>query len=366
MFEEVGPCKVLIWFATDRCNINCRHCCAGSSGEASPNELTTKEAKELVNQTAELRQICGNPQYFGIVGGEPLLREDLLEVIDHANSWDLPCHIITKGTLLTQKLAAELAKRKCLVSIALDAFSAETYDWMTQVEGTYVKARQAIDLCKREGILQGITSTLMKPNAAEVFELLDFSAEMGMERCPVFVLRPVGRGLHVYQELAITGLEYERYLHKLYYRIREVNKATAIDFFVYDPIYYRVLYQHRADETIRNYYPSGKLCGLGRYLDVDAEGNVLACLFTDLTVGNIREKPLKEIWKGVTSFPFFNDIHNTKNLKGACGRCKFNNICGGCRTRAYQLTGDWFASDPACYYTEMERSDDKERDFLAV
>jgi radical SAM protein with 4Fe4S-binding SPASM domain len=291
-------------------------------------------------------------QYFGIVGGEPLMREDLLELIEEVNLFGMRSHLVTKGTLLTQAWASELAKRDALVSVALDAFSPATYDYICGVPGTYEKARKAIETCAKEGIIQGITATLMKDTTNDVFDLLDFSVQMDFERCPVFVLRPVGRGLDVYWEHAVLGAEYERYLHKLFHRIDEATKAKPMDFFVYDPIYFRVLYQHKATETLRRYYPSGKLCGLGRYLDVDAEGNVLACLFTELKVGNIRERTLKEIWEEVTSSSFFSEIHDPANLKGACCSCKYNDICGGCRTRAYKLTGDWFGADPACAYTK--------------
>jgi radical SAM protein with 4Fe4S-binding SPASM domain len=345
MFEKIGPSKVLIWFATNKCNIKCIHCCAGSTGESSPNELTTAEAKTMVEQVARL-----GIRYLGIVGGEPLLREDLFKIIEYANSLGLSSHVVTKGTLLDERWVEELRKRKALMSIALDAFNPKTYDWITQVDGTYQKARRAIELCRERGILQGITATLMKNNVEEIFELLNFSIEMKMERCPVFVLRPTGRGVDVWRELALMGSEYERFLHKLYHEIEKV--AERIDFFIYDPIYYRILHQHKSAQLIKDYYPQKKLCGLGRYLNIDSEGNVLACLFTELKVGNIRERTLEEIWKEVTSSDFFEAVHNPRNLKGACQKCKYNKICGGCRSRAYKLTGDWFASDPACYYSQ--------------
>jgi radical SAM protein with 4Fe4S-binding SPASM domain len=346
MFEKLGPCKVLIWFATNRCNIRCIHCCAGSVGEASGNELTTEEAKMMVKEVVKL-----GIKYLGIVGGEPLLREDILEIIDYANSLSLSSHVVTKGTLLDEKWVEELYRRKALISIALDAFNPKTYDWITQVEGTYQKAIRAIELCRNKGILQGITATLLKNNAKEIFDLLNFSIEMKMERCPVFVLRPIGRGVEVWKDLALKGREYENFLHKLYHEIEKVEEK--IDFFIYDPIYYRILYQHKRNKLIKEYYPHKKLCGLGRYLNIDSEGNVLACLFTDLKVGSIREKSLEEIWKDVMVSEFFRAIHSPKNLKGACRRCKYNEICGGCRSRAYKLTGDWFASDPACYYSQL-------------
>lgn len=332
---NVEPCPELIWFATNKCNLKCVYCCNDSNLE-SPNELSTAEAKELIRQVAEFSK------YFVIIGGEPLLREDLSELLHYAYSLGLPCSLITKGTVLSRKWAGEMARRDVSVSIALDALTPDICDRLSQTEGTYNKIREAIDFCIRAGILQGITSTLMKPNAKETLDILDFAAGLGVEGCWMS-LRPLGRGLEIYREFALTGLEYEEYLQNFYHRANEVNKKTGLNFYVYDPIYCRVLYQH-GNKTY-------KICGLGRYLNVDVNGDVIACLFTDLKVGNIREDSLKGIWSKVISSRFFKEIHDPENLKGACGECTYNSICGGCRARAYQLTGDWFASDPACYYT---------------
>jgi len=134
--------------------------------------------------------------------------------------------------------------------------------------------------------------------------------------------------------------------------LKEINHHTGLNFYVYDPVYMRVFCQNANYgniEAVKNFPLEKKLCGLGRYLNVDAFGNVLACLFTNLTVGNIKEKTLQEIWAEVISSPFFSYLHNPANLKGECGKCLYNRICGGCRTRAYYLTGDWLAPDPACY-----------------
>lgn len=334
---KMKPCPELIWFATNKCNLKCVYCCNNSAAE-SPNELSTQEAKELI------RQVAAFAEYFVIIGGEPILREDLFELIDFAHSLGLPCSLITKGTLLSEELAQEIARRDVQVNIALDALTSDLCDRLCRTPGAYERTREAIDICMRAGVLQGITATLMKPNAKETLDLMDFAAKLGVEG-RWMSLRPLGRGLETYRELALTGAEYEAYLQDFYRRAKETKEKTGIDFYVYDPIYCRVLHQHGE----RTY----KICGLGRYLNVNADGDVIACLFADLKVGNIREKSLNEIWSEVSSSRFFEDIHNPENLKGACGGCDYNFVCGGCRARAYQLTGDWFASDPACFYTRM-------------
>lgn len=281
-------------------------------------------------------------KYFVIVGGEPLLRDDIFELFEYAHMIGLPCSIITKGTTINRKQAVDMATMNVNVNIALDAMTPNACDQLSQCNGVFDKTKEAIDICHEFGILQGITCTLTKQNAKETFDVLDFAASIGAEGCWMS-LRPLGHGKHIYNDYALTKDEYEKYLHAFFHQADEVSKKTGLYFHVYDPIYSRILVQHNVQAL--------KICGLGKYLNVDAEGNVIACLFTDLHVGNIREKSIKEIWLEVISDQFFQKIHDPTNLKGACGECRYNSICGGCRARAFQLTGDWFASDPACYYT---------------
>ena len=337
MILDREPCPELIWFATNRCNLDCMYCCNSNDSDNS-DELSTEQARELIEQVADFSQ------YLVIIGGEPLLREDIFELFDYAHTLGLPCSIITKGTDMKEIWAKEMARKNVLVNIALDALGSDLCDTLSRKKGTCDKTKEAIETCLKAGILQGITCTLTKANAEESLEIMEFAAELGVEGCWM-TLRPQGRGMEVYRELALMGHTYEEYLHNFYCRARKINKKTGLNFYVYDPVYCRILSQH-GEQTSR-------ICGMGRYLNVKANGDVIVCLFADLKVGNIREKTLKEIWSEVVSSRFFNDIHDPKNLKGACGECAYNFICGGCRVRAYQLTGDWFASDPACYLTQQ-------------
>jgi radical SAM protein with 4Fe4S-binding SPASM domain len=333
--QNVKPSPELYWFATNKCNLRCIYCCYDSTPEGS-DELSTAEAKELIRQVAEFSK------YFVIIGGEPLLREDLFELLDYARSLSLSCSIITKGTSGNRKWVEKMAEKGVKVDIALDALTPEVCDLLSQSERTYEKTRETIDRCLSAGILQGITSALMKPNAEETLDLLEFAAGLGVEGCWMS-LRPIGRGVNIYRDLALTGVEYEEYLHRFYHRADEIKKKTGLSFYVYDPIYSRVLCQHG-----NNAY---KICRIGDYLSVAANGDVIPCLFAGLKLGNIREKKIEEIWSEVISNRFFKEIHDPNRLKGACGECTYSFVCGGCRARAYQLTGDWFASDPACVYT---------------
>lgn len=248
MFEDAKPCPELVWFATENCNLKCIYCCAaGGNNEDggvpsyadSPscgkwpypayrnNEngsvLSTAEAKELI------RQAAGFTRFLVIIGGEPLLRKDLPGLFDYANSLGLSCSIISKGTLITGKWAEEMAKRQVAVNIALDALSPAICDRLTQVEGTRDKTMRAIEICRKAGILQGVTATLTRLNAAETLELMILAGKLGVEGCWM-PLRPLGRGTGVYRELALTGYDYEEYLHHFYHRAREIKKNIRPQF----------------------------------------------------------------------------------------------------------------------------------------
>ncbi|GAB6273299.1 MAG: radical SAM protein [Peptococcaceae bacterium] len=352
MWSEAKPCPELIWFATNKCPLNCLYCCVGDDKNDDNDknnkesfELSTLEAKELIRQAADFTQ------YLVIIGGEPLLREDLEDLLAYAQSLNLPCSIITKGTLITEEWAHAAAKLNLGVNIALDALSPEVCDKLAQSHHTGKKSLRSIEICHRAGILQGITATLTKLNAQETLDLLNFASRLKVEGCWM-ALRPIGQAQNKYAQLALRGREYEEYLQSFCLRAKEINLQTGLNFYVYDPVYMRVLCQNTDYgniKSVKNFPLEKKLCGLGRYLNVDAFGNVLACLFTNLTVGNIKEKTLQEIWAEVISSPFFSYLHDPANLKGGCGKCLYNRICGGCRTRAYSLTGDWLAPDPACY-----------------
>jgi radical SAM protein with 4Fe4S-binding SPASM domain len=89
----------------------------------------------------------------------------------------------------------------------------------------------------------------------------------------------------------------------------------------------------------------------GGYLSVLENGDVIPCFYSeDLKIGNIKENSLKELWDKMQKSEFYKKLQNPDNLEGKCGVCDIRHLCGGCRTRAYGLTGSYFGSDPACLY----------------
>jgi radical SAM protein with 4Fe4S-binding SPASM domain len=95
----------------------------------------------------------------------------------------------------------------------------------------------------------------------------------------------------------------------------------------------------------------GKCSIAGKYISVIENGDIIPCSFNDrIRLGNVQDKPLKQIWDELQTSEFTLKLRDRSNLKGKCGVCEYREICGGCRTRAEIYTGDIFASDPACGY----------------
>jgi len=160
----------------------------------------------------------------------------------------------------------------------------------------------------------------------------------------IFSFRPTGRGREVWRRFMPSPEDHEKVL-------RDVAKGIAggrwplSEVFVYDPLFLRVLSGFNVK------YDRVRACRIGDYMDIDSEGNVIPCLFAKaIRLGNILEEDLLKIRREMLENVLLTSLKSPDNLKGKCSSCKYEWVCGGCRVRAYELTGDWFASDPLCAY----------------
>ncbi|MHC4140002.1 MAG: radical SAM protein, partial [Planctomycetota bacterium] len=154
---------VVVWNVGQRCNLKCVHCYSQSKDIEYPNELNTKEAKAMLDGLAEY----GAPVIL-FSGGEPLMREDLMELITYARDKGLRAVISTNGTLITEEKAEELKKfGLSYVGISLDGLK-ETNDKFRGIEGAFDDALQGIRNCMKVGIKVGLRFTINKRNAQDI------------------------------------------------------------------------------------------------------------------------------------------------------------------------------------------------------
>jgi 12,18-didecarboxysiroheme deacetylase len=350
---------VVVWNMGQRCNLKCIHCYSQSRDIEYPNELTTAEGKDLIDDLAGF----GVPVVL-FSGGEPLMREDIMELAHYAKAKGLRAVISTNGTLITREKARELKSvGLSYVGVSLDGMRA-TNDRFRAVEGAFDMALQGIRNCMKEGIKVGLRFTINRGNAQDIPDIFQLIREEGIPRVCFYHLVYAGRGSKLIKE-DLSHEETRQVVGLIMDKTRELHdqghklEVLTVDNHADGPyVYLRLL---REDpQRAREVYE------LLQMNEGNSSGRGIGCVSWDGSVhpdqfwrhyilGNVRERPFSEIWED-TSNPFMARLKEKKRyVKGRCAGCKWLDICGGnFRARAEAFYGDMWAPDPACYLTDEE------------
>jgi 12,18-didecarboxysiroheme deacetylase len=350
---------VVVWNVGQRCNLKCVHCYSQSKDIEYPNELNTKEAKAMLDGLAEY----GAPVIL-FSGGEPLMREDLMELITYARDKGLRAVISTNGTLITEEKAEELKKfGLSYVGISLDGLK-ETNDKFRGIEGAFDDALQGIRNCQKVGIKVGLRFTINKRNVKDIPGIFKLIEEENIPRVCFYHLVYSGRGSRLIEE-DLSHEETRNVVDLIIDKTKEVHdrgkkiEVLTVDNHADGPyVYLRLLKEDpkRAAEVLE----------LLKWNEGNSSGKGLACVSWDgavhadqfwrqYTFGNVRERKFSEIWED-TSNPLMAKLKDKKHhVTGRCSKCKWLDICGGnFRARAEAYYGDMWEPDPACYLTDEE------------
>ena len=322
------------WAITAKCNLSCRHCRGFPEGE-----LSTERAKELIAEIAELE-----PGWVIVEGGEPLLRDDLFELLGLMRQRQLEVHLITNGMLLSPQIITALKQLGVRVMISIDGATQATYEAIRN-GASFEKVVQAARSGVKEGILEAINFTILKRNYTEIPEVFELAASIGVRRITFIGLKPC----QDYNEELLTPQEYGEAIRLTC----QAAQKTGVEFFFDEPFFWATVREWRLPAQMPAVStgilaPSTSACIFGEYLFIETNGDVKPCSFAPMTLDNVNEKPLDEIWREVLSSPFLSQLKDPKSRTGSCRNCQYLADCKGCRSRTYVLTGDWFASDPVC------------------
>jgi heme b synthase len=255
------------------------------------------------------------------------------------------------GTLVTEKIARQLVESGIQrVSVSLDGSSADSHDRFRQVEGAFEGTLRGIDLMKAAGLEFQINTTITKTNLDQIPAIQDLAVDLGAVAHHIFLLVPTGRGKYIVDQ-AIDAAEYERTLNWFYDQRAHTPlqlKATCA------PHYYRILRQRAREDGISVNFEThgldavtrGCLGGIG-FCFISHQGIVQPCGYLDLNCGDVRQSSFADIWN---RSDIFLELRDYDKLKGKCGPCEYKRVCGGCRARAYEATGDFMREEPLCSY----------------
>jgi radical SAM protein with 4Fe4S-binding SPASM domain len=351
---------VLSWNVTLRCNLKCAHCYINAKGAKLPDELSTDGAKMLIHQITEVSR-----PLLILSGGEPMLREDIYEIIRYGADRGLRMGMGSNGWFIDGEATQRLEDAGMeTVAISLDSTIPERHDEFRGVKGAWEHAVDAIKALKKSRIAVQVNCTVTPQNYDEVDDIMSLAEDLGVENFHLFFLVPTGRGTDIkditpkmYEDM-ITSTLAKTTKYKL-----NVKPSCA-------PQFMRIAKEHGVDMSR---WVRGCMAGL-YYCRIYPSGEVTPCPYLPLNLGNIREKSFRDIWFNSEVFKALRDFDR---LKGKCGICEYRDVCGGCRARAYGVTtdlmdfcgalqkptesrGDYLAEDPWCVY-QPKASVEKEK-----
>jgi AdoMet-dependent heme synthase len=315
---------VMSWNVTRECNLKCSHCYINATEKKLDNELTTKEAKNLMDQIAEV----SHPLLI-LSGGEPLLRKDIYELIRYGASIGLKMGLGSNGSLIDETIAKKLKDAGiATVSISLDSHIPAQHDEFRGVAGSWQKAVDACKALRKNNVLIQVNTTLTQQNYDQIDDIMSLAEGIGVENFHLFFLVPTGRGTKLTD---ISPEKYEDMITKTFAKTSKhrlnVRPSCA-------PQFMRIAKGMGLD---MRQWVRGCMAGM-YYCRIYPNGDVTPCPYLPIKLGNIRDKSFGEIW---LNSPVFKALRDSNSLKGKCGICEYRSLCGGCRARAYGLSSDF-------------------------
>ena len=325
---------LISWNTTSRCNLFCRHCYRESGPEKdSSGELTTAEGKKLIDS---IRRAGFRLLIFS--GGEPLLREDIFDLVAAAHEAGLIPAMGTNGTLLTPETTARLAESGLRgVAVSVDSMDRKYHDAFRGTPGAFDGAQQGIRNAIAAGLRVQINVTLTDKNLDQFDPMVDHYEKMGVHGIHPFFLVPTGR--------AVTMAEEELTSEGYFSMIRAVLEKQRSASLEIKPTCAPQFMPMAKEMGIPQRFTRGCLAGTG-YCCILPEGDVHVCPYLPVKAGNVRERPFEDIWR---ESDVFLKLRDPSAYEGDCGECEHWQICGGCRARAYYYTGNHLAEEPWCF-----------------
>lgn len=316
------------------CNFNCIHCYVPPNSQTK-DELTKKELQDVIIQAKNL-----GARTIVVLGGEPMLYPHIQEMIKFIRNQDLEVELFTNGTNVSEFQARMLFDYDVIVVLKMNTFDEKLQDMLSGKKGAYKQVQDALKNLKLAGYparkqLLGISTVICRQNLHEIVDLWKWLRDQNI--IPYFeMITPQGK-VKSNNQLNVDS----HHLRELFYELADIDR----EIYGYD------------------WEPQPPLAGIKcmRHLYscvVTVHGNVQPCVGVPITVGNVRKNKLSEI---IRDSDVINDLRDyQKKIKGPCRKCGKLEGCYGCRGAAYQITGDYLASDPLCWenigkYDEIAR-----------
>ncbi len=358
---------IVFWEVTRACGLACAHCRADAISTRDPRELSTDEARRLID---DLAAYDAPRPILVLTGGDPFEREDLADLVRYAT--DRGLHVSLSPSVTPRLTSARLVELRAAgasaVSLSLDGARHETHDRLRGIEGTYRDTLLAAAMVREAGLRLQVNTTVHAGNVDELPELLAWLVDQHVSLWSVFLLVPTGRGTTMRPLDADRTEDLLHWLHAIgdllpvktteapHFRRVAVQRAAAVreGVPVDDAFPPGELRRHLAERTAeligdrsspnRRRAPLDVNAGRGVAF-VDHTGRIHPSGFLPLEVGNVRDTPLSRTYRTSAVLQRLRDVDS---YTGRCAYCEYRHVCGGSRSRAFAVSGDPYGDDPAC------------------
>ena len=326
------------WHITNFCNLRCKHCYQDDFSKR--NDLDWSGLKKVSDNVLFTLTEWDQTACLHLTGGEPLLKPELFPLLNDLDQQSMveELGIITNGLLIDRDLTERLSEFSKLkkIKVSLDGADIETNDSIRQ-KGTFEKVMQNLSLIKKEKRFEiFLMFTVMKKNFKGLPSLFKLCQDLGIDGLIIERFIPLGRGKEIMNEV-LSQEEWKEMIGML------------LDFFPPDGEEPSLLPYQAFQVDLNGEEPEllGAPCVIGvDGLCIMPDGNVLPCRRFPISIGNLLNQSLREIWE---KSELLEKLRRKESLKGKCGGCKIDG-CRGCRSLALALTGDYLSEDPHCWY----------------
>lgn len=277
-FAELSGPLHISWEVTRKCVLKCRHC-LNNCGMSEKEELSREEALRLTGQIIEV-----NPFNLCFCGGEPLLREDILEIASLIGRHRINMSIVTSGVI---HISLEKAKQIIQAGIknlqvSIDGATAETHEYMRGVPGCFEKTIASAKNVIKSGLSLAIAYTPTKFNIDEFPQFVKLAVDLGCKNIRIMPIMPMGRALANKDVLFPSAQDYLRLVWMIKQKqIECAEKEILIEWG--DPL------EHIYSYAFMNQVPFS--------FDINKDGFVILSPYLPISFGNIKKHSIKEYWE---------------------------------------------------------------------
>lgn len=337
---------LVIWEVTQACDLACVHCRASAQPERHPHELTTEQGYKLLEEI----RVFGEPLMV-FTGGDPLKRPDLFDLLRYSVKIGLRTNVTPSATPLLTREAVERFKNAGVtrMAISVDGHDAPSHDDFRGVPGTFDRAMEALRHARDIGLDTQFQTTVTRRNLQHLPEIAELAKEVRAKMWSLFFLIVTGRAE---EGDDLTAGEYEQVFEFMY----DLSKTAPFGIKTTEAMHYRryVAQRMKAEHGVTEnenakglaWRTAGVSDGKG-FVFVSHTGEIFPAGFLPLTGGNVLRDSLVDVYQ---NSDLFRSLRDPRKREGKCGICEYQKICGGSRSRAYALTGDYLAEDPRCTY----------------